>query len=243
VCGSSADKNIIDLAMKDKKADLLLTDPPYGVDYGEKNNFLNESDRGNRIISDIENDSADMNNLTIILKNSFNNIKKHFNKKASYYIFLALNDELFGMTADLYKAVGFPIRHLLMWAKNNHVIGRCDYFYKHEPIIYGWIDGHNFYGNGTQKTTVLEYDKPNKSKVHPTEKPVELLENLIENSTAEGDVVVDIFGGSGSTLIACENTGRRCVTVELKPEYCNYIINRWQTITEKKAYKLNGGAL
>ena len=127
-----------------------------------------------------------------------------------------------------------PTMHQLIWKKNNHVMGRTDYSYIHEPIIYSWKGtGHKFHG-GFQ-TSVLEFSRPNKSDLHPTMKPVELLEKLICNSSMLGETVLDLFGGSGSTLIACEKAGRKCRMMEIDPSYCDVIVTRWERMTGRKA--------
>ena len=128
-----------------------------------------------------------------------------------------------------------PLRHCLIWAKNNHVLGSADYNYKHEPILYGWQHKHKFYGKGEQKTSVWNIAKPLKNDLHPTMKPIELIENAILNSSEKGMLVVDYFLGSGSTLIACEKTDRCCYGVEIDPHYCDVIIKRWEDFTGKKA--------
>jgi DNA modification methylase len=123
---------------------------------------------------------------------------------------------------------GFLVKHELMWLKNNHVLGRADYNYKHEPICYGWTSKgkHKFYATEF-KTSVLEFDKPSSSKLHPTMKPLELLNELICNSTDKNMVVYDPTAGSGSTLIACEQAKRKNCSIELEPKYCDVIIDRW----------------
>ena len=132
---------------------------------------------------------------------------------------------------------GWTLKHMLVWVKNNHVLGRCDYHYKHEPIFYGWNKVHDFYG-GSSCFSVFEFDKPLKNDLHPTMKPVELLENLVANSSVEGGKVLDLFLGSGSTLIACEKTGRKCYGSEIDPSYCQVIVDRWEKFTGQKAEKL-----
>jgi len=126
---------------------------------------------------------------------------------------------------------GWRVRHELIWVKNNHVLGRTDYNYKHEPILYGWKkDGkHRFFG-GFQ-TSVLEFPKPQNSDLHPTTKPVELIERLIANSSQAGEIVLDTFLGSGTTLIACERLGRRCRAVEISPGYVGVALQRWADMT------------
>jgi DNA modification methylase len=133
----------------------------------------------------------------------------------------------------------WKVRHELIWVKNNHVMGRCDYQYKHEPILYGWKTKgtHEFFG-GFQ-TSVIEFDKPHSSKLHPTMKPVELIELLVNNSSKSGFIILDTFLGSGSTLIACEKTGRKCYGCEIDEHYCSVVIERWEKFSGKKAERLN----
>ena len=124
---------------------------------------------------------------------------------------------------------------MLIWAKNNFVLGRSDYNYQHEPIIYGWVKGsHKFYGKNNE-ASVWQIDKPHAAKLHPTMKPVELMARAVSNSTVVGETVLDPFGGSGSTLIACEQTGRKCRMMEIDPRYVDVIITRWENLTGKKA--------
>ena len=135
------------------------------------------------------------------------------------------------------KATGLDVRECLIWNKNSMVMGRQDYQWKHEPCLYGWKEGaHQWYADRKQ-TTVIDFDRPTKNKEHPTMKPVGLMAYLIQNSTKEGDFVLDSFGGSGSTLIACEQTGRKCMTMELDPHYVDVIVKRWENLTGNKAIK------
>ena len=124
--------------------------------------------------------------------------------------------------------VGLMVRQCLVWKKNSLVLGRQDYQWIHEPCLYGWREGaaHPWHSDRSQ-TTVMEFDKPKKNDLHPTMKPVEMLVYLLKNSSKRGDLVMDTFGGSGSTLIACEQTGRACRTMELDPKYCDVIRRRW----------------
>ena len=135
------------------------------------------------------------------------------------------------------------LRQTLIWAKNVFTLGRQDYQWSHEPCLYGWADGagHSWYSDRKQQT-VLYFDKPAKSAEHPTMKPVPLFEYLIQNSTKKGDVVLDTFGGSGTTIIACEQQGRRGYCMELDPKYCDVIVQRWENLTGKKAVRLSGEA-
>lgn len=138
------------------------------------------------------------------------------------------------------RDAGLEVRHNLIWEKNvaTFSMRRLDYDYQHEPIFYTWTKKHNFYGAGKYKTTVWKFDKPRKCDLHPTMKPIELIGEALLNSSAAGDPVFDFFGGSGSTLIACEQLGRRCYMMEKDPKFVDVIINRWEEYTGKKAVKL-----
>lgn len=168
------------------------------------------------------------------------------------------------------KEAGLPVRHMLIWVKNSATfsMGRLDYDYRHEPIFYTWTKKHDFYGgyNTTviddttevekmnkkelldlvrklmfpKEDSVIYEDKPHKCDLHPTMKPIRLVSRFILNSSRQGDVVADIFGGSGSTLIACEQTGRNCYMMELDPHYVDVIIERWEKFTGQKAEKISG---
>lgn len=139
------------------------------------------------------------------------------------------------MMMMMMAAASWQVKHELMWLKNNHVLGRADYNYKHEPIMYGWADTHKFYGKGAHTLSVWEIPKPQQSKLHPTMKPVELVENAILNSSADGDRIMDLFCGSGTTIIAAENTGRLAFVMELAPAYVDVSIKRWQQHTGQQA--------
>lgn len=136
------------------------------------------------------------------------------------------------------RDVGWKVRECLIWSKNTFVLGRQDYQWQHEPCLYGWKDGaaHNWYSDRSQ-TTIIEFDRPNRNAEHPTMKPVGLFQYLIGNSTKLGDIVLDSFGGSGTTLIACEQIGRSARILELDPCYCDVIIERWQNLTGQRAVR------
>jgi len=207
--------------------DLLLTDPPYGVDYTNKSKMLNKLDGGNRIEKDITGDK-ELNYLefyTEFLK------LIPFAKVSSMYIF-QVHKGLKTMLS-VFENLDIKLSAILVWNKNNHVLGRNDYQIKHEFIVYGWKHSHKFYG-GFQ-TSVLDFDKPLANKLHPTMKPIELLSQLIKNSTKKNMIVYDPFLGSGSTLIACEQTNRVCYGMELDPAYVDVIVQRWENFTGKKA--------
>ena len=127
------------------------------------------------------------------------------------------------------KDAGLPVRHVLMWRKNapTFSVGRLDYDYQHEPILYTWTDSHHNFRGGQYRSTVWDFPKPRASRLHPTMKPIKLVARFIINSSRPGDIVLDPFGGSGSTLIACEQLGRRCRMMEIDPHYCDVIRRRW----------------
>ena len=136
--------------------------------------------------------------------------------------------------------VGWTVRECLIWVKNSLVLGRQDYQWRHEPCLYGWKDGTHLWASDRKQTTVIEMDRPVRNGMHPTMKPVGLFDYQIKNNTREGDVVLDLFGGSGTTLIACEQNGRKSRLMELDPKYVDVIVNRWQKLTSKEAVRQDG---
>lgn len=242
LCGDSTSIDAVEKLMNGQKAELLWTDPPYGVSYTQKNEWLNSLGTGHRLTKAIQNDSqtpAEMNELWFTV---LSNAHLVLAEKCSYYIASPQGGDLMMMMMSITRA-GFQLKHMLIWVKNNHVLGRCDYNYKHEPILYGWKENgtHEFYGAGRCKTSVWDFNKPTKNDLHPTMKPVELIEESILNSTARNSSVIDLFGGSGSTLIACEKTSRKCFMMELDPHYCDIIVARWEKYTGKVAQLLGNG--
>lgn len=160
-------------------------------------------------------------------------LRTHAACGASYYVTGPQGGELLLLVLVALKEAGFPLRHMLVWAKNNHVLGRCDYHYQHEPVLFGWVEGtHTFYG-GTAETSLWTIDRPHKSDLHPTMKPVELWARAMRNSTQRGDVVMDPFCGSGTSLIAAERLGRRCLAIEIDPGYVAVSLERFREATGK----------
>lgn len=240
LCGDSTSAEDVARLMDGKKADLLLTDPPYGVSYASKNEFLNSIGKGNHVQIAIENDHKKPEEMSAFWVATFTTVREHMRPGASYYVTGPQGGDLLLLLLLALKEGGFPLRHMLVWAKNNHVLGRSDYHYKHEPIIYGWVEGaHTFYG-GHSETSLWSIDKPHKSDLHPTMKPVALFAKAVENSTKSGETVLDPFLGSGTTLIACEQLGRTCYGMEISPQYCQVIIDRWEKLTGQKAEKVDG---
>lgn len=233
LCGDSKKREDVEKLMDGKKADMVFTDPPYGVSYADKNKFLNRLDKGNGVQKEIENDHMSLEKTGELWKNVFSVWNKYLAEYSCYYIASPQGGDLFMMM--MMNDNGFPLKHCLIWNKNNHVLGRCDYMYKHEPILYGWKNKHKFYGKGSQDKSVINIDKPLKNELHPTMKPVELVVNFILNSTKKEMIVIDMFLGSGTTLIACEKTNRKCYGIELDPHYCDVIIKRWEEYAGKEA--------
>jgi len=205
-------------------ADLLVTDPPYNVAYeGKTADALT-----------IENDSMSDADFRQFLRNCYAAADSAMNPGAAFYIWHA-DSEGFNFRGAAFD-IGWRVRQCLVWKKNTLVLGRQDYQWQHEPCLYGWKEGaaHSWYSDRKQ-TTILEFNKPQRNGEHPTMKPVDLIQYQVENSSRAGDIVLDLFGGSGSTLIACEKTGRRNCSMELDPKYCDVIVRRWQQYTGKRA--------
>lgn len=230
LCGDATNKDDVALLMGDTLADLFLTDPPYGVSYIEKNAAVHGGIVKNAIGKEIKNDTQSVKDISEktwypAFKNGFDLSKND----ASYLIFSCQGGELMMMMMMIQNA-GWMVKHMLIWVKDQFVLGRCDYHYQHEPILYGWKqkERHHFYGDRKQKS-VLQFKRPRFSDFHPTSKPIDLIEYLILNHTKEGDIVLDLFGGGGTTLLACERTNRRCFMMELDKNYVKVIQERYSS--------------
>lgn len=219
---------------------MVFTDPPYGVSIGDKNAALNSVQPSGRCCKNIENDTLSADELYPILVSAMTNCRLCSKDDASYYVTAPQGGELW-MMMMMMKDAGLLVRHNLIWLKNSATfsMGRLDYDYQHEPIMYTWTKKHHNYRKGNFRTSVWTIDKPRKCDVHPTMKPVELVANCLLDSTKEGDCVLDVFGGSGTTLIAAEQLGRKARVMELDPHYCDVIIARWEKLTGQKAEKVN----
>lgn len=236
MCGSSTNIEDIMKLMGDKKADLLFTDPPYGVSYEKKTKNILKS----KSYTKIQNDDLKLDQFQDFLHDVFSNVVSILKETASYYVFSCQGGDQEMMMMMMMRQCGMPCRHQLIWVKDAPVfsMGRLDYDYRHEPILYGWIKKHEFKRKGDQDKSVWEY-KRTANKLHPTMKPIELIINALLNSTNENEIVVDLFGGSGSTLIACEQVNRICYTMELDEHYCDVIIARWEKLTGQTAERLD----
>lgn len=260
LCGDSTEPEAIEKLMAGAQADLLITDPPYNVDYtGKTKDALK-----------IENDKMTDGRFREFLCDAFKTADSAMKPGAPFYIWHA-DSEGFNFRGAC-RDIGWKVRQCLIWNKNCMVMGRQDYQWKHEPCLYGWKDGagHYFIDDRTQvtvyedqqsadfrkmkkeelvalleqlfadqvSTTVLNEKKPAASDIHPTMKPLKLIGRLVKNSSKPEQIVLDTFGGSGSTLMVCEQLNRTCYTMELDPKYCDAIIERWETYTGEKAVLL-----
>jgi DNA modification methylase len=231
-CGDSSDPTLVKQLVGSDKINLIVCDPPYGVSYVESKQGITKLTAHKNIVND---DIEDAGSYELFTKNWLEAAKPYLTLKNSLYIFNS--DKMLLPSIKALEASGGKFTQLLIWAKTQAVIGRLDYLPQHELIIYGWYGTHNF--AKSKDKSILVYPKPSASKLHPTMKPIGLLRRLILNSSNVGDVVFDGFGGSGSTLIACEQTKRRCLTIEIDPDYCHVIIKRWEKLTGQKAKVLS----
>ena len=259
MCGDSTKEADVAKLMGGERAHLLLTDPPYNVDY----------QGGTKDKMKIANDNMDDVAFVGFLTAAFNCAIQAMRPGAVFYVWHADSKGYEFRTA--LKEVGLTLRETLIWVKNALVLGRQDYQWRHEPCLYGWKDGaaHYFVDDRSQSTviedagvdyrklkkdellklvlqltdvsvpnTVIYEDKPTKNDIHPTMKPVKLMARLIKNSTKQEQLVLDLFGGSGSTLIACEQINRKCFTMEYDPKYCDAILDRWEKLTGEEAERI-----
>ena len=224
MCGDSTSIDEVERLMDGNKADMWITDPPYNVGYtgGTKDKMT------------IQNDDMDDSSFRQFLIDSYSAADAVMRSGAVFYIWHAIMETINFMGAA--KDVGWKVRQILIWNKGSLSMGRFDYHWKHEPCLYGWKEGaSHLWCSDRKQSTVLEFAKPNVNDLHPTMKPVELIEYQIRNNTKIKNHVLDSFCGSGTTLIASQKTNRKCYGMELDPKYCDVIINRWQDYTGSKA--------
>lgn len=228
ICGDSCDEATIKQLCGDSVMDLYLTDPPYNVNY---TGFTKDK-------LTIQNDSMDSSQFLAFLTDAFVAADSVLKPGAAFYIWHA-SSEVRNFADAITNIPGWMSKEYLVWVKDKFTLGRQDYQWRHEPCWYGWKEGaaHYFIDDRTQ-STVLEFDKPQRNGEHPTMKPVELFEILVNNSSRAGENVLDSFGGSGTTIIACEKTGRHGFSAELDPKYCDVIVERWMNLSKKEAFLL-----
>lgn len=248
MCGDSTSENDVKALMQDDLADMVFTDPPYNVAIGDKNKAINDNrvarglSRTNSIETNIANDKfkTDEEISEKLWLPAFTNMYQNSKDECSIYVTMPQGGTHM-MMMMMHKAC-WNVKHELIWVKNSPTfsMGRLDYDYQHEPILYGWKKSHNFYGKGKYNKSIWTIDKPKKCDLHPTMKPIELLENALLNSSVKNNIVLDLFGGSGTTLIACEQLGRKARLMELDEHYVDVIIQRWQKLTNKEAVRIDG---
>lgn len=224
MCGDSCSQTDMEKLCAGQLVDMWLTDPPYNVAYeGKTKDALK-----------IQNDSMNNDQFRSFLRDAYVTANTVMKPGAVFYIWHADSEgyNFRGAASD----AGWKIRQCLIWKKSTMVMGRQDYHWKHEPCLYGWKDGAgHLWASDRKQTTILEFDKPNRNGEHPTMKPVALFEYQMLNNTKGGDIVLDSFGGSGTTMLAAEKNGRYARLMELDPKYCDVIIKRWEDFTGKKA--------
>lgn len=231
-CGDARDVQLVDRLLGTDRVALILTDPPYGVAYVESKKGFTQKLGKEKVIQNDHEQSED--EYRLFTQGWLDPLRTKLTKKNAYYIFNA--DKMIFALREGIRDAHFTFTQLLIWAKSHAVIGRMDYLPQHELIAYGWYGTHAFLKS--KDKSVLIHPKPSSSKLHPTMKPVGLLRRLILNSSSVGDVVYDPFSGSGSTLMACEDTKRRCCAVELDREYIATTLRRFEAKTGISPQKL-----
>lgn len=244
MCGDATSASDVQTLVGGRHADMVFTDPPYGVAIGDKNKALDEvGGKSGRCKENIAGDTLSEDELYQMLKTAFVNAREACAEDACYFITSPQGGSLgLMMMMMMMRDAGLPVRHVLVWRKNapTFSVGRLDYDYQHEPIFYTWTEKHHNFRGGAFRSTIWDFPKPRASRLHPTMKPVELVANAILDGTQTGMTVLDPFGGSGTTVIACEQTGRSCCMMEIDPKYCDVIIDRWEALTGGKAVLLDG---
>lgn len=251
MCGDSTDLDNVRELMGGDKVDLVLTDPPYNVNVSNSNGLT------------IENDNLEDEEFYKFLVSAFKCAVDSMKDGAGFYIWHGSNTQR--TFENALNESGLRVRQQLIWVKNAFIIGGQDYQWKHEPCFYGWKEGSHYFCRSRRKATVIDdsmklelmnaeelreiiksidstviyENRPKENKEHPTMKPISLMMRQIKNSTKKYDKVLDLFGGSGSTLIACEQLGRSCYMMEYDPKYVDVIIKRWEDFTGKKAVLLD----
>lgn len=216
MCGDATSTEDVAALMDGKKANLIVTDPPYNVDFKSSNGLS------------IKNDKLENDKFYKFLLAAFHNMAANLEKGGAAYVFHADTEGLNFRRAFI--DAGFHLAGCCIWVKNSLVLGRSDYQWQHEPVLYGFLQNGKHYWSknaGRSQTTIWNFDKPKKNKNHPTSKPLDLLAYPIGNSSRENSIVIDTFGGSGSTMMACEQTNRICYTMELDEKYASVILRRF----------------
>ena len=223
LCGDSTKAEDVQRLMNGEKADMLLSDPPYGVSYvGKTKDALK-----------VENDALDEAALTDLVKRAFDN-SEEICRPGAYWYATVLPGPLHILFAEDWKRRKI-LRQIMVWAKDSLVLGHSEYHYQHEPILFGWKPGERHKNSDRTRTTLWKYDRPKASREHPTMKPIGLWAQAVEDGSRKEEIIYDPFLGSGTTLIAAEQLGRKCYGMEISPQYCDVIVKRWETLTGRIA--------
>jgi len=232
LCGDCTKKEDLEKLMEGEKADLVVTDPPYNVDY---------TGRGKEKLK-IKNDKMEDSRFYDFLLSFYSNLNEHVKPGGVWYVWHA-DSEGTNFRRAMMDA-GIQVKQCLIWVKNSMVLGRQDYQWQHEPCLYGWTSGGSHYwGSDRKQTTVLNFDRPLRNKEYPTMKPVELIAYQIGNSSKRKDIVCDVFIGSGTTMVAAHELGRLCYSMELDPKYCKVVVERMLNLEPNLEVKINGELL
>lgn len=213
MCGDSRSKDAVNALLDGAEIDLLLTDPPYNVNYEGQDEMT------------IQNDNISLEGFDFLLTSAFENAKEHMKEGACFYVWLA--DRFAYEVIGSLKNVGWDYKQILIWKKSSLVLGGSMYQYIHEPCLFGWNGGACHWMSDRKQVTVFEFDKPRSNDLHPTMKPVELFAYLIGNSSRKGENVLDLFSGSGTIIISCEQTGRNAFAMELDERYTDVTVKRY----------------
>ena len=223
MCGDSTDSEQVKKLMGEEIANMVFTDPPYNVDYGTDERKIENDNLGSEFPQFLEK----------VIKNIF-----EFSRGA---IYICMSSSEIDTLQSVFRKLGGHWSTFIIWAKDTFTLGRSDYHRQYEPILYGWKDGNSHYFCGDRSQgDVWEFAKPKKNDVHPTMKPVELCQRAVLNSSKPNDIVLDLFGGSGSTLIACEQSSRKCRMMEFEPKYCDVILKRFLALNPNAGILRNG---
>lgn len=238
MCGDSTSAEDVNKLVDGQMVDLLITDPPYNVEIVGGSHAISAEQRKKQGKLTIKNDKMGSDEFKEFLTSVFKNAHSVMKCGACFYVWYA-SREVVNFQTSLEDA-DLPVKQELIWNKNSLVMGRQDYQWKHEPCLYGWKDGaSHLWASDRKQTTVIDYQRPTKADIHPTMKPVGLFDYQIKNNTKGGDIVLDLFNGSGTTIMACEQNGRVARCMELDPRYVDACIKRWETFTGEKAVLLN----
>ena len=243
LCSDSTKAEDVKRLMGGERASCVFTDPPYGVAVGAKNRMLNSFQPSGRNLTDIVDDDLSPEELEAVLLPAFINCRELV--MAEDCTLFVCSPQGCGlsmmMMMMMMQKAGLKARHVLIWKKNSPTfsMGRLDYDYQHEPILLTWLKRHKRPMRGTHKTSVWEVDKPRSSKEHPTMKPVELYVNAYLNNSDDGDIVADLYSGSGTAIIAAEQCNRKARSMEISPAYCDVAVTRWENLTGRKAHREN----